>query len=78
MSFFNFTPATDTEVARWSMAAEFYLYWVVAIPVTAVMVIFWLVWNRRFTAKFGDVNKSVDSEAERERTEMKKVSTESV
>lgn len=48
MSFFNFTPATDTALAQWSMATEFYLYWAVAIPVTAAAVISWLVWNRYY------------------------------
>lgn len=45
-SFFNFSPASDTEPQHWTVSEKFWVYWVVAIPVTLVTVACWLAWQR--------------------------------
>ncbi|CAK3812940.1 Hypothetical predicted protein [Lecanosticta acicola] len=46
MSFFNFTQATSTSPASWSMSPKFWIYWVVAIPITALTVATWWIWQK--------------------------------
>lgn len=46
MSFFNFTPATVDQPGRWNVSGMFWLYWVVAIPVTALTVAVWWTWQK--------------------------------
>ncbi|KAF2998830.1 hypothetical protein E8E13_002480 [Curvularia kusanoi] len=38
MSFFNFSP----ETGNWTVSREFWVYWVVAIPLTGLTLLFWL------------------------------------
>ncbi|KAF2169606.1 hypothetical protein M409DRAFT_52133 [Zasmidium cellare ATCC 36951] len=46
MSFFNFTPGNQEQAARWTVSERFWLYWVVAIPVTALTVLVWWTWQK--------------------------------
>lgn len=46
MSFFNFTPATVDQPGRWNVSEKFWLYWAVAIPVTALTVAVWWMWQK--------------------------------
>jgi phosphate/sulfate permease len=51
MSFFNFTPKSNNEPGRWTMSEKFWVYWVVAVPLTAIAVGCWLAWQRIYTSK---------------------------
>ncbi|PVH69386.1 hypothetical protein DL98DRAFT_505830 [Cadophora sp. DSE1049] len=45
-SFFNFSPASETKPQHWTVSEKFWIYWVVAIPVTIVTVACWVSWQR--------------------------------
>ncbi|KAF8850701.1 hypothetical protein BDZ45DRAFT_186193 [Acephala macrosclerotiorum] len=45
-SFFNFSPGSSTEPQHWTVSEKFWIYWVVAIPVTALTVACWASWQR--------------------------------
>lgn len=47
MSFFNFDSSTDS----WTVSREFWVYWAVAIPVTAITATLWFFWNKLFPPK---------------------------
>lgn len=47
MSFFNYQPATSDAPASWSVSSKFWIYWAVALPVTAVTIGMWLWWQRK-------------------------------
>lgn len=51
MSFFNFTPGQDGAPDKWSISEEFWLYWAVAVPLSAATVTLWLFWHRFFPPK---------------------------
>jgi hypothetical protein len=51
MTFFNFTPASDTEPQSWTVSEKFWVYWVFAIPVTGATVLFWFIWQRWYESK---------------------------
>ncbi len=51
MSFFNFTPGTDGLPDKWSISEKFWLYWAVAVPISAATVALWLFWHRFFPPK---------------------------
>jgi hypothetical protein len=42
MSFFNFSPETD----KWTVSSKFWLYWIVAIPLTGLTMLFWFFFLR--------------------------------
>ncbi|CZR68590.1 uncharacterized protein PAC_18489 [Phialocephala subalpina] len=44
-SFFNFSPGNATDPQRWSVSEKFWIYWVVAIPVTVFTVVCWTSWH---------------------------------
>lgn len=44
MSFFNFGP----ESGSWTVSDKFWVYWVVAIPVTVLASIVWYYWHKTF------------------------------
>jgi membrane protein implicated in regulation of membrane protease activity len=46
-SFFNYNPAND----QWTVSKKFWIYWVVAIPVTCVTALLWLLWHKFFPPK---------------------------
>lgn len=46
MSFFNFTPGTGDQNGSWNVSEKFWLYWVVAIPVTALTIAVWWTWQK--------------------------------
>jgi hypothetical protein len=53
MSFFNFNPELNT----WKVSQEFWLYWVVAVPITIATALTWNFWNKYFPRKLiGDTN----------------------
>ncbi|QIW98177.1 hypothetical protein AMS68_003695 [Peltaster fructicola] len=45
-SFFNFTPGSDDEPARWSVSEKFWIYWVVTGILTALILATWTLWRR--------------------------------
>jgi hypothetical protein len=47
MSFFNFTPGDGTREEKWTMSSDFWRYWAVAIPLTALTVATWAVFHQR-------------------------------
>lgn len=51
MSFFNFTPATADQPEAWRVSNRVWIYFVVAVPVTAVTVGAWIYWQRTVLAK---------------------------
>jgi Mg2+ and Co2+ transporter CorA len=53
MSFFNYTPPSSNGQGEWRVSGELWVYWVVAIPVTAVTVALWWWWQRCI-ARLGD------------------------
>jgi hypothetical protein len=46
MSFFNYTPGTDGQEGKWSVSENFWVYWAVAAPVTAVSIFMWFLWSQ--------------------------------
>lgn len=46
MSFFNYTPENAQTLAGWKVSEDFWIYWVVAVPVTAATVVAWSLWQR--------------------------------
>jgi hypothetical protein len=46
MSFFNFSPGDEVQPQKWTVSDEIWIYWAVTIPLTVVMVISWLMWQR--------------------------------
>lgn len=46
MSFFSFTPGDARTRASWEVSEDFWVYWVVAVPATAVTVMVWFLWQR--------------------------------
>jgi hypothetical protein len=47
MSFFNYDPERD----EWTVSKEFWIYWVVAIPITGITALMWSSWQRLFPMK---------------------------
>lgn len=47
MSFFHFTDGDNASPARWTVAAEFWIYWAVAIPITGITLGLWYTWQNR-------------------------------
>lgn len=47
MSFFNYNPDTD----EWSVSTKFWVYWAVAIPITAITASLWSFWHKFFPPK---------------------------
>jgi len=58
MSFFDFSPGNETEPDRWTVSGKLYIYWVVAIPLTAVTMLTWFGWRHS-----RDATKSWSKEA---------------
>ena len=49
MSFFNFSPgATDAGDGIWTVSDKIWLYWLVAIPLTAVTMGIWFFWQHHW------------------------------
>lgn len=49
MSFFNYTQATPSTPASWAVSPQFWIYWVVAIPVTLLTIATWWYWQQKTT-----------------------------
>lgn len=47
MSFFNYSPEAD----KWSVSKNFWIYWVVAVPITVATALIWNFWNKLFPSK---------------------------
>lgn len=47
MSFFNYNP----DSGKWKVSEQFWVYWVVAIPVSVVTALLWSVWHKFFPEK---------------------------
>ncbi|TVY34884.1 hypothetical protein LOCC1_G008053 [Lachnellula occidentalis] len=52
-SFFNFSPATSTTPQRWDVSERFWVYWVVAVPLTLGTVASWVAWQRVYARDAG-------------------------
>lgn len=61
MSFFHFAPSADGGSEQWTVSPKFWMYWVVTIPVTALTVGIWFVFQRRHSSGTGSVANSRDS-----------------
>jgi hypothetical protein len=46
MSFFDFATEGDGGSDRWALSRKFWLYWVVALPLTVVTLALWYIWQR--------------------------------
>lgn len=46
MSFFHFTPSADGGLEQWTVSPEFWMYWAVTIPVTALTVGMWFFFQQ--------------------------------
>ena len=46
MSFFDFATGGDEGSGRWALSRKFWIYWVVALPLTALTLILWYGWQR--------------------------------
>ena len=51
MTFFSFTPGGSGQPPKWSVSDKIWIYWVVAVPLTGIMVALWIVWQRCFPVK---------------------------
>ncbi|KAH7064322.1 hypothetical protein BKA63DRAFT_525191 [Paraphoma chrysanthemicola] len=59
MSFFNYNPESET----WKVSKEFWLYWVVAIPITVATALTWSFWNKYSPQKLiGDTARMVEAD----------------
>ena len=47
MSFFNYNPDSD----EWTVSKKFWVYWVVAIPITCITGLLWSFWHKFFPPK---------------------------
>lgn len=60
MSFFHFTDDSAADMERWTVAKEFWLYWAVAIPLTALTVGIWSAWQANMAkTRFGQPGELV-------------------
>ncbi|KAH7075152.1 hypothetical protein FB567DRAFT_184700 [Paraphoma chrysanthemicola] len=59
MSFFNYNPDSET----WKVSKEFWLYWVVAIPITIATALTWSFWNKYSPQTLiGDTTRMVEAD----------------
>lgn len=45
MSFFSFSPGTDGQAPLWTVSKEFWIYWVIAVPLTVLTIVSWNHWQ---------------------------------
>ncbi|KXT00800.1 hypothetical protein AC578_2920 [Pseudocercospora eumusae] len=53
-SFFNFQQSSPNAPASWAVSEKFWIFWVVALPVTLITVGVWWVWQRGLEISVGD------------------------
>jgi hypothetical protein len=46
MSFFHFASGVDDGEERWTVSPNFWIYWAVTIPVTALTIGVWVLYQR--------------------------------
>ena len=51
MSFFHFEPAGQNSKATFVVSDQFWMYWAVAMPLSGLAFIAWVVWELKFTRK---------------------------
>jgi hypothetical protein len=61
MSFFHFAPGAEGEAEQWTVSPQFWLYWVVTIPATALTVCIWFLFQRRHSPGTDSAARSLDS-----------------
>jgi len=43
MSFFSFTPGSETQHQKWSVSEKIWIYWAFVIPLTAMTLGLWIL-----------------------------------
>ncbi len=71
MSFFNYNP--DSE--RWTVSKKFWVYWVVAIPITCITAFLWAFWQKFFPPKKIGMNELQPRGAHLIKEEIKEITT---
>lgn len=56
MSFFHFTEGIGVARGRWTVSEEFWLFWAVAVPLTALTAVVWVVWQKKSTQRVVDAS----------------------
>ena len=51
MEFFDFSQDGETQLPKWSMSKDIWIYWAIMIPVTGVTVLCWLLMHRKNGAR---------------------------
>lgn len=46
MSFFHYESSADNSSEQWTISPKFWVYWVVTIPVTALTICLWMLFQR--------------------------------
>ena len=50
-SFFDYQPGHDDSKEEFTMSSKFWLYWVLAAPLSIVMVLAWLLWEKQIVKR---------------------------
>jgi hypothetical protein len=50
-SFFDYSPATQSERESWTISNDFWIYWAFAAPLTIATITSWFIWQRWFASK---------------------------
>lgn len=48
MSFFHFVDDDSTQLQRWTVSRDMWIYWVITLPLTALTLLLWYIWQRQF------------------------------
>jgi hypothetical protein len=60
MSFFHFVPSADSASKQWTVSPKSWMYWVVTIPVTALTVGIWFLFQRRHSPGIESAARPLD------------------
>jgi len=61
MSSFHFVPSADGASEQWAVSPKFWMYWVITIPVTALTVGIWFLFQRRHSPGTDSAARPLDS-----------------
>ena len=51
MSFFDYQPARGAGKEDYTVSNKFWVYWALAIPLSFIMLLIWLFWEKRITKR---------------------------